>query len=163
MPKHYEGDLLARDARVAIVVSRFNDFITERLVDAAVRTYQRLGGQNDDSGALAVVHVPGSFELPVIASKLAGSGQYDAIVCLGCIIRGATGHYDHVATEAAKGISGVAAQTGIPVIFGVITADTIEQAIERAGSKQGNQGAKAMQAAIEVVNLIKAIDQDSAS
>lgn len=152
MPESVEGNLLARDTKIAVVVSRFNDFITGRLLDAAVHTYSQHGGQPDQ---LTVAHVPGSFELPVTALKLAQSGQHDAVICLGCVIRGATAHYDCVAKEAASGVSQVALQTGVPTIFGVITADTLEQAIERAGSKQGNQGAKAMLAAIEMANLFK--------
>ena len=159
MTQRHEGDLLARDARIAVVVSRFNDLITDRLVDAALQTYQRLGGDTDTPGSLAIAYVPGSLELPVTALKLAKTGRFDAIVCLGCIIRGDTEHYDHVASQAASGISRVAIETAIPTIFGVITADTLEQALERAGSKQGNQGAKAMLAAIEMVNLIKDIDR----
>lgn len=154
MPTRLEGDLLARDARIAIIVSRFNDFITSRLVDAAVDTYTRHGGSGD---CLTIAHVPGSFELAVAALKAAQSGKHDAVICLGCIIRGETSHYDHIAQESAKGISGVGVQTGVPTIYGVITADTLEQAIDRAGAKQGNQGAKAMLAAIEMVNLLKQI------
>lgn len=147
-----EGDLLARDAKIAIVVSRFNEFLTSRLLDAAIDTYRRHGGSED---RLTVAHVPGSFEIPVAALTLAKSGKFDAVVCLGCVIRGSTDHYDHVAGEAAKGIGQVGIQTGVPTIFGIITADSLEQAIERAGSKQGNQGAKAMLTAIEMVNLFK--------
>ncbi len=154
MPTTHEGDMLAREAKIALVVARFNDFITGKLLDAAVDTYARLGGDTD---ALTVVHVPGSFEIPVTAKRLAESGAFDAVICLGCVIRGATSHYDYVAGEAAKGVGQVAMQTGVPTIFGVITADTLEQAIERAGSKQGNQGAKAMTAAIEMVNLFKTL------
>lgn len=149
-----EGDLLARDAKIAVVVSRFNDFMTRQLVEAAVDMYTRLGG---DAQRLTVVHVPGAFELPVTALKLAQSGRFEAIVCLGCVVRGATDHYDFVAGEAARGIARVGLDTGVPTIFGVITAENLEQAIERAGSKQGNQGAKAMLAALEMVNLWKKI------
>lgn len=145
---------MTRDAKIALVVSRFNDFITSRLLDAAVDCYSRHGG---DAGQLTVAHVPGSMELPVAAMKLAKTRKPDAVVCLGCVIRGQTSHYDHVASEAAHGIARVGIETGVPTIFGVITADTLEQAIERAGSKQGNQGAKAMLAAIEMVNLLKTI------
>ena len=152
MPESIEGNLLAGDTKIAIAVSRFNDFITSRLLDAAVHAYTQDGGQADQ---LTVVHVPGSFELPVTALKLAQSGRYEAVVCLGCVIRGATAHYDCIVQEVASGVGQVALQTGVPTIFGVITADTLEQAIERAGSKQGNQGAKAMLAAIEMANLFK--------
>jgi 6,7-dimethyl-8-ribityllumazine synthase len=150
MPIKLEGDLLPREARIAVVVSRFNGFITTRLVDAAVDIYARLGG---DAGRLTIAWVPGSFELPLAALLLARSGRFDAVVCLGCIIRGATGHYDHVAGQCAAGIARVGLDTGVPTIFGVITAENLEQAIERAGSKQGNQGEKAMLAAIEMVNV----------
>ncbi len=149
-----EGDLLAGDAKIALVVARFNNFLTGKLLSAAVDTYKRHGG---DEANLTVVHVPGSFELPLTAMKLAQSGKYDAVICLGCVIRGSTGHYDHVAGEAAKGIGQVGLQTGVPALFGVITADTLEQAIDRAGAKQGNQGANAMLSAIEMVNLHKQI------
>ena len=147
-----EGDLLARDARIAVVVSRFNDFITARLVEGAVDAYARHGG---DAEKLTIADVPGSVEIPVVALRLAKSGKFDALVCLGAIIRGATDHYDYVAAEAAKGIAQVGLSTGVPAIFGIITAETLEQAIERAGTKQGNNGAKAMLAAIEMVNLLK--------
>ena len=151
-PTILEGDLLAGDARIGIVVSRFNEFITGHLVDAAIDAHVRHGG---DARHLTVAYVPGSFESPAAAKKMAESGKFDAVVCLGCVIRGATDHYDYVATEAAKGIGQVSLSSGVPVIFGVITADTLEQAIERAGSKQGNQGAKAMLTAIEMINLYK--------
>jgi 6,7-dimethyl-8-ribityllumazine synthase len=154
MPTKLEGDLLARDAKIAIVVSRFNDYFTRQLVEGAVDIYTRLGGDPD---RLTVVHVPGAFELPVAALRLAQAKKHDAVVCLGCVIRGATDHYDHVAGEAARGIQRVGLQTGVPTIFGVITADNLEQAIERAGSKQGNTGEKAMLAALEMVNLFKAM------
>ena len=151
-PRTLQGDLLAGAARIGIVISRFNEFITGHLLEAAVDAYTRHGG---DSGKLTVAYVPGSFELPAAAKQMAESGKFDAVICLGCVIRGATGHYDYVASEAAKGIGQVALQTSVPTIFGVITADNLEQAIERAGSKQGNQGAKAMLSAIEMVNLYK--------
>ena len=152
MPESIEGNLLAGDTKIAIVVSRFNDFITSRLLDAAVHAYTQDGGQADQ---LMVVHVPGSFELPVTALKLAQSGRYDAVVCLGCVIRGRDRSLRLCRYETASGVGQVALQTGVPTLFGVITADTLEQAIERAGSKQGNQGAKAMLAAIEMANLFK--------
>lgn len=155
MPTILQGDLLSRDAKIAIVVARFNDFITGKLLEGAVDTYTRHGGNADN---LTIAHVPGSFELPVAALKLAQTKKYAAIVCLGCVIRGATSHYDHVAGEATKGIGSVSTQTGIPAIFGVITTENIEQAIERAGSKQGNQGGKAMLTAIEMINLLGQIE-----
>ena len=152
MPVTFEGDLLARDAKIAFVVSRFNEFITDRLLDGALDALTRHGG---DASKAAVAYVPGAFELPVAAKRLAASGKFDAVVCLGCVIKGATAHFDYVAGEAAAGIARVATDTGVPIIFGVITADTLEQAIERAGSKQGNTGAKATLAAIEMINLFK--------
>jgi 6,7-dimethyl-8-ribityllumazine synthase len=158
MPTTLEGELTSGNARIAIVVSRFNEFITERLLDSAIHCYERHGGDTDK---LTVAWVPGSFELALIAKRLAESGKYDAIVTLGCVIRGATSHYDHVAGQAASGIAKAGMDTGVPVIFGVITAESIEQSIERAGSKQGNTGEKAMLAAIEMVNLVKKIDKKS--
>ena len=155
-PTKLEGDLLAGAARIGIVISRFNEFITGHLLDAAVDAYKRHGG---DPGRLTVAYVPGSFELPGAAKKMAGSGKFDAVICLGCVIRGATGHSEFVAAEAAKGVGQINLQTDVPTIFGVITADSLEQAIERAGSKQGNHGAKAMLAAIEMVNLYKQLDR----
>lgn len=150
-PTVIEGDLLARSAKIAIVVARFNDFITDKLLDGAIDAYVRHGG---DAKRLTIVHVPGSFEIPLTASKLASSKKYDAVVCLGCIIRGATSHYDHVAGEATKGIGSVSMQTGVPTIFGIVAAENLEQAVERAGTKQGNNGAKAMLTAIEMVNVL---------
>jgi 6,7-dimethyl-8-ribityllumazine synthase len=149
-----QGELLAGDAQIAIVVSRFNDYLTHHMLDAAVSTYEQLGGNNDH---ITVAHVPGSLELAVTALKLAESGQYQAVVCLGCVIRGETDHYDHVTEQTAKGIREVGTKTGVPCIFGVITADTLEQAINRAGGKQGNQGGKAMLAAVEMANLLKKV------
>ncbi len=160
MPQFIEGELLANGLKIAIAAARFNEFITERLVDGAVDTFRRHGGDpgaNDSSGDLTIARVPGSFELPVTAMKLAKTGRFDAVVCLGCVIRGQTDHYDHVAAQAASGIAAVPVQTGVATIFGVITADSVEQAIERAGSKQGNHGAKAMVAAIEMANLLRKI------
>jgi len=154
MPMRLEGDLLAREAKIGIIVSRFNDFITSRLLEAAIDVYTRHGGQDNN---LTIAHVPGSFELPVTALKLAQKGHVSAIVCLGCVIRGSTSHYDYVVSEAVRGIGQVSINTGVPTIFGVITADTLEQAIERAGTKQGNQGSKAMLTAMEMVNLLKQI------
>ena len=154
MPTTLEGDLLPRDVKIAIVVARFNDFITSRLLDGAVDIHRRLGGSPE---SLVVAHVPGSFELPLAAQKLAQSGKFAAVICLGCIIRGATAHFDHVAGQCSAGIARAGLDSGIPVIFGVITSDTLEQAIDRAGSKQGNAGEKAMLAAIEMANLMKKI------
>ena len=152
MPEKLEGDLLARGTKIAIVVSRFNDYITRQLVEGAVDIYARLGG---DPAKLTIMHVPGAFELPVAALNLARGGKFDAVICLGCVVKGATDHYDYVAGEAARGIARVGLDTGVPTIFGVITAETMEQAIDRAGGKHGNQGAKAMFAAVEMANLFK--------
>lgn len=154
MVRKLEGDLLAGDAKFAIVVSRFNDFITAKMLEGAVDALVRHGGKESN---LTVAYVPGSAELPVAALKLAESAQYAAVVCLGCVIRGSTDHYEHVAQLAARGIGEVGVKTGVPTIFGVITADNLEQAIERAGSKQGNQGAKAMLSAIEMANLMRKV------
>lgn len=147
-----EGELIANDAQIAIVVSRFNDYLTSHMLDAAINIYERLGGCSD---SLTVAHVPGSLELPVTAKKLAESGQFEAIICLGCVIRGETNHYDHVVEQTAEGIRQINTQTGVPCVFGIITADTLEQAINRAGAKMGNQGGKAMFTAIEMANLFK--------
>jgi 6,7-dimethyl-8-ribityllumazine synthase len=152
MVRKLEGDLLAGDLKIAVAISRFNDFITAKLLEGAVDVMVRHGGNEAN---LTVAYVPGSAELPVAAMKLAASGKYAAVVCLGCVIRGATDHYEHVTQLTVRGIGEVGVKTGVPTIFGVITADNLEQAIERAGSKQGNQGAKAMLAAIEMANLLR--------
>ena len=155
MTKTIEGDVVSRGIRMGIVCSRFNDFIVSKLLAGALDACVRHGVAEDD---IDVAWVPGAFEIPLIAKKMAESGKYDAVVCLGAIIRGATSHYDLVCNEAAKGIAQVSLGSGIPVMFGVITTDTIEQAIERAGSKAGNKGAECATGAIEMVNLIKAIE-----
>lgn len=154
MPKTIEGNLSAKGLRTAVVVSRFNDFIGERLLDGAVDTLLRSGASDAD---IEVVKVPGAFEMPVIAKTLAKSGNYDAIICVGCVIRGSTPHFDYVAGEAAKGIAKVSLDYECPVSFGVITADNIEQAIERAGTKSGNKGRDAALTAIEMASLIKTL------
>jgi len=154
MPKVIEGNLSAKGLKTAVVVSRFNDFIGERLLDGAVDTLLRSGAADSD---IEVVKVPGSFEMPVIAKTLAKSGNYDAIICVGCVIRGSTPHFDYVAGEAAKGIAKVSLDYECPVSFGVITADNLEQAIERAGTKSGNKGRDAALTAIEMANLIKTL------
>ena len=154
MPNILEGQLTAAGLRVAIVASRFNDFITSKLVGGAVDTLVRHGA---DDGAIDVVWVPGAFEIPLLAQRLATSGRYDAVICLGAVIRGATPHFDYVAAEVAKGVGQVGLAAGIPVLFGVLTTDTIEQAIERAGSKAGNKGSDAAMAAMEMVSLMKAL------
>ena len=148
--KIYEGKLISKGKKYAIVVSRFNDFITSRLLEGAVDALRRHGVEDKE---IEVARVPGSFEIPYAASRLAGGKSCDAVICLGALIRGATPHFDYIASEVSKGISQTALSTGIPVIFGVITADTIEQAVERAGTKAGNKGAEAAVAAIEMVNL----------
>ncbi|MDR0766799.1 MAG: 6,7-dimethyl-8-ribityllumazine synthase [Odoribacteraceae bacterium] len=148
----FEGKLLAGGQRVGIVAGRFNEFITGKLLAGALDAFRRHGG---DEANVDVAWVPGAFELPLAAGKMAASGRYDAVVCLGAVIRGATPHFDMVAGETVKGIAQVAARTGVPVIFGVLTTDTIEQAVERAGTKAGNKGFEAMTSAIEMVNLLK--------
>ncbi len=158
MPKVLEGDLVVREMKVALVVSRFNDLITGRLLDGAVDAFVRHGGNADD---LTVIRVPGSVELPLAAQQAAATGTFQAVVCLGCVIRGDTSHYDMVVMQAAKGISEVGLKSGVPCIFGVITADTLEQALDRAGVKHGNQGSKAMLTAIEMVNLFPSIASSS--
>ena len=149
-----EGKLLAEGQRVGIVAARFNEFITSKLLGGAIDSFLRHGG--DDSN-IDVAWVPGAFEVPLLAKKMAESGKYDAFVCLGAVIRGATPHFDMVANEATKGIANVSLQTGVPVIFGILTTDSIEQAVERAGTKAGNKGFDAMTTAVEMVNLLKAI------
>ena len=147
-----EGDLLAAELRIAFVVARFNEFVCERLLEGALDTVTRHGGSKDK---VTVVRVPGAFELPLAAKTLAASGKYDAIVCLGAVIRGATSHYDYVCSNASSGIAAASLETGIPVSFGLLTTDTIEQAIERSGTKAGNQGRDATVCAIEMARLLK--------
>lgn len=148
--KIIEGKLVARDYRFAIIVSRFNEFISGHLLSGALDCLKRHEAEDE---AVDIIWVPGSFEIPLIAMKAAQSKRYDAIICLGAVIRGSTPHFDYVAAEVAKGIAGVGLETGIPVIFGVITSDTLEQAIERAGSKAGNKGWQAAASAIEMADL----------
>lgn len=155
MPSICEGNLIGTELKIGIVVSRFNNFITSKLLDGAMDALKRHGVADDD---VDIAWVPGSYEIPFIARKFAESGKYDAVVCLGAVIRGATPHFEYVASESAKGIAQVGLQTGVPTIYGVITTDTIEQAIERAGTKAGNKGADAAVSAIEMVNLCKQID-----
>ena len=156
MPTIYEGNLIGTNLKIGIVVSRFNGFITTKLLDGALDSLKRHGVNLDD---LDVFWTPGAFELPATAKRLAEKVRYDAIVCLGAVIRGATPHFDYVANESAKGIAQVGLNTGVPVIYGVITTDTIEQAIERAGTKAGNKGAEAAVTAIEMANLYRQIDE----
>lgn len=154
MPEEITGELTALDARVALVVARFNDYLTHHMEAAAIDTWTRLGG---DADRITIARVPGALELAVTAKKLAESGKYHAVICLGCVIRGETDHYDHVVGETAKGVREVATATGVPCIFGVITAENLEQAIHRAGAKIGNHGGKAMMAGVEMANLIRKI------
>ncbi|HDZ5682270.1 TPA: 6,7-dimethyl-8-ribityllumazine synthase [Staphylococcus aureus] len=151
---NFEGKLIGKDLKVAIVVSRFNDFITGRLLEGAKDTLIRHDVNEDH---IDVAFVPGAFEIPLVAKKLASSGNYDAVITLGCVIRGATSHYDYVCNEVAKGVSKVNDQTNVPVIFGILTTESIEQAVERAGTKAGNKGAEAAVSAIEMANLLKSI------
>jgi len=156
MSKIYQGDLLGEGLKFMIVVSRFNEFISSKLLEGAKDALLRHGAKEGD---IEIAWTPGAFELPLIAKKMAQSGRYNAVVCLGAVIRGSTPHFDYIAAEVSKGIANVGLDTGVPVIFGVITSDTIEQAIERAGTKEGNTGFKAAMNAIEMANLIKSIDQ----
>ena len=154
MAKRYVGKLVGEGLKFGVVVSRFNEFITSKLLDGAQDTLARHGVKEAD---VDVAWTPGSFEIPLIAKKMAKSGRYDAIICLGAVIRGGTPHFDYIAAEVSKGIANVSLESGIPVILGVITADTLEQAIERAGTKSGNYGSQAALHAIEMANLGKAI------
>jgi len=153
-----EGHLTAHGLRFAIVVSRFNSLVTQRLLDGALDALRRHGA---DENAITVVYVPGSFEIPLVAKRLAQSGAFDAVICLGCIIRGDTPHFEYVASEAAKGIAQVALETSVPTIFGVVTADTLEQALERAGAKAGNRGFEAAMTAMEMANLMRQLSAGS--
>ena len=155
MSVEFQGGADGEGLRIAIVVATFNEFITSKLLDGARAALSRHGVRDGD---VSVASVPGSFELPLVAKKLAESGQHDAVICLGAVIRGETDHYEHVAGEAAKGIANAGFQSGVPVIFGVLTTDTLEQAINRAGGKQGNNGYGAGLAAIEMANLMRALD-----
>ncbi len=150
----FAGHLVGEGLRFAVVVSRFNAFISEHLLKGAMDALTRHGVSDED---VDVAWVPGAFEIPLVARRLAESGRYDAIICLGAVIRGATPHFDYVAGESAKGIAAASLHTGVPVIYGVLTTDTIEQAIERAGTKAGNKGADAAMAAIEMANLLRAL------
>jgi len=153
---HIEGNLSAEGRSFGIVASRFNDFVVKALLEGAIEAIRRHGG---DAGAVDVVWVPGSYEIPVVARELALSGRYDAIVCLGAVIRGATAHFDYVAGGVSGGISNVALETGVPIIFGIITTETIEQAIERAGTKMGNKGFEAAVSAMEMADLMSKLQK----
>ncbi|MGM0509202.1 MAG: 6,7-dimethyl-8-ribityllumazine synthase [Fusobacteriota bacterium] len=152
--KVYEGKLIGKGLKVGIVVSRFNSFITSKLLDGALDTLRRHGVNEDN---IEVVWVPGAYEIPLIAKKMANSTKYHAVITLGAVIRGATPHFDYVSAEVSKGVASVSLETGVPVVFGVLTTDTIEQAIERAGTKAGNKGADAALSAIELINLVREI------
>ena len=157
MSKELQGSLQGQGLRIGVVVARFNEFITTKLLEGAKAALARHGVRDED---VTVAWVPGSFEIPLVARKIAESGRYEAVVCLGAVIRGETGHYEYVAGEAAKGIASASLSTGVPVIFGVLTTDTVEQAINRAGGKQGNAGYNAGVAAIEMANLVRALASD---
>ena len=154
--KTFEGQLSAKGLKFCIIVSRFNDFITSKLLEGALDALIRQGAQEED---LDVVRVPGAFEIPLMAKKMAQKERYHAVICLGAVIRGATPHFDYVSAEVSKGVAMVGLESEIPVIFGIVTTDTIEQAVERAGSKAGNKGWSAAMTAIEMVNLIEVVDQ----
>ncbi len=155
--KTYEGKMTAEGIRVGIVAARFNEFIVSKLLSGAEDGLIRHGVREDD---IETAWVPGAFEIPLIASKMAQSGKYDAIICLGAVIRGSTSHYDYVCNEVSKGIAAVGLESGIPVMFGILTTENIEQAIERAGTKAGNKGYDCALSAIEMVNLIRGIEKD---
>ena len=155
MTREISGSLNGEGLRVGIVVAAFNDFITSRLLDGAKAALGSHGVRDDD---VTVVTVPGSFEIPLVAKKLSESGQYDSVICLGAVIRGETDHYQHVAGEAAKGVANASISSGVPVIFGILTTDTMEQAINRAGGKQGNNGYGAGVAAVQMANLVRGLD-----
>lgn len=152
----FEGNVVAKEVRIGIVVARFNDFITSKLLGGAIDGLKR---HEVDDELIDVAWVPGAFEIPLIAKAMAESHKYDAVICLGAVIRGATSHYDYVCAEVSKGIAQVALSSGIPVMFGVLTTDTIEQAIERAGSKAGNKGFECATGAIEMINLMRQIEK----
>lgn len=154
MPEIIEGHLDAKGFKFGIIVSRFNSFICERLLEGAVDTLVRHGAAETQ---MTVVRVPGAFEIPLVAKKMVGSGKYDAVICLGAVIRGGTPHFEYVSSEVTKGIAAVSLESNVPISFGVLTTDTVEQAIERAGTKAGNKGAEATMSAIEMVNLLGAI------
>ncbi|HEY0375714.1 MAG TPA: 6,7-dimethyl-8-ribityllumazine synthase [Pyrinomonadaceae bacterium] len=153
-PKTHQGRLNAEGFRFAVVASRWNDFLTSRLVEGALDALERLGA---DEKGVEVFRVPGSFEIPLLARRLAASGKWDAVICVGTVIRGQTPHFEYIASEVTKGIAQAAMETNVPVIYGVVTADTLEQAIDRAGVKAGNKGFEAAMSAVELVNLYKSV------
>ena len=152
----FEGNVVAKNIKIGIVVARFNEFITSKLLAGAIDGLKR---HDVEEGAIDVAWVPGAFEMPLVAQKMAMCGKYDAVICLGAVIRGATTHYDYVCNEVSKGIAHVSLQSGIPVMFGVLTTENIEQAIERAGSKAGNKGFEGATGAIEMVNLMRELEE----
>lgn len=154
MSKQYEGMLLGKGLKFGVVVSRFNEFFSRKLLDGAMDALLRHGVNEED---VEVAWTPGSFEIPLVAQKMAQTSKYDAVICLGAVIRGSTPHFDHISAEVTKGIANVNLSTGVPVIYGVITTDTLEQAVERSGSKAGNKGKDAAVSAIEMANLVKSI------
>jgi len=156
MARNFEGTLIAKGLRFGIVVSRFNSFISERLLEGAMDALRRSGAEEGDC---SVVRVPGAFEIPLATKKMVKTGRFDAIICLGCVIRGATPHYAYIASEVTKGIASLSLESEIPIAFGVLTTETIEQAIERAGTKVGNKGFDAAMSAIEMANLLKEIER----
>lgn len=155
MHQTFEGNLVGSNLKIGIVVGRFNEFITSKLLGGALDTLRRHGVPEE---SVSVAWVPGAFEIPLVTKKMAASGKYDAVITLGTVIRGSTPHFDYVCSEVSKGVANVAMQEGLPVIFGVLTTDTIEQAIERAGTKAGNKGAEAAVSAIEMANLMQEIE-----
>lgn len=158
--KEYKGRLIAPKARIGIVVARFNELVTKSLLNGALEGLERFGISKNN---VTIAWVPGAFEIPLVAKQLAKTNQFDAIICLGAIIRGATAHFDYVASQSASGIAHVALETHLPVIFGILTTDTIEQAIERAGTKAGNKGFEAVQTAIEMIDLLQQIKSETPS
>jgi len=154
MPKMYEGQLVAEGLKFGIIASRFNEFITNKLLDGAIDALKRHWVADAD---ISVAWVPGAFEIPMVAKKMAESGKFDAVICVGAVIRGSTPHFDYIASEVSKGVAQVGMKTGVPAIFGVITTENIEQAIERAGTKAGNKGFEAAESAIEMANLLKSM------
>jgi 6,7-dimethyl-8-ribityllumazine synthase len=156
MPNVYEGKISAEGKKFGLVVSRFNDFVSDRLLAGAIDALSRHGARDED---MDIVKVPGAFEIPLMAQKMVEKERYDAVICLGAVIRGSTPHFEYVSSEVSKGVAMVGLESGVPVIFGVVTTDTLEQAIERAGSKAGNKGWAAAVAAIEMANLVESVEK----
>jgi len=156
MPNLYEGKISAEGKKFALVVSRFNDFVSDRLLAGALDALDRHGARDED---IDIVKVPGSFEIPLMAKKMVAKEKYNAVICLGAVIRGSTPHFEYVSSEVSKGIASIGLESGVPVIFGVVTTDTLEQAIERAGTKAGNKGWAAAVAAMEMANLVESVEK----